>query len=492
MDKKSQARPPIVVVLGHVDHGKSSLLEAIKDFNITAKESGGITQHIGAYQVEHQGKKITFLDTPGHEAFEAIRSRGTKIADIAILVIAADEGVKPQTKEAIQHIKKAELPMIVAINKIDRAGADPERVKRELMAQNIISESLGGQVPSVNTSATTKKGIPELLEMILLVAEMENLKGDISKPAQGVVVESFLDGKRGPTATLIVIDGTLKEGMALGTKSTAGKIKTIEDFQGNPIKEAFPSDPVIALGFENVPAVGEEFKVYKDAESAQKGIEKAKKVIFRQSEAREGVNTLNIILKADVLGSLEAVANVLDNIPQEKAIINVVKAETGDINESDIKLAKSSRSMIFGFRIKASPIAQKLALREKIRIVTFDIIYELAQTIRDALERKLEPEIIKKELGKIKILALFKTEKGRQIIGGKIISGQAQRGAKTAVIRAGEEIGTGRIVKLQKDKADEDTVAKGRECGILFEGNVDIKEGDILETFSEEKQKTTL
>jgi translation initiation factor IF-2 len=489
---KPQSRPPIVVVLGHVDHGKSSLLEAIKDFRITTKESGGITQHIGAYQVEHEGKKITFIDTPGHEAFEAIRSRGAKIADIAILVIAGEEGIKPQTKEAIAHIKEAELPMIVAINKIDKPAADPERVKRELMSQNIVVEALGGQVPSVNTSATTKKGIPELLEMILLVAEMENLKGDISKPVEGVVVESRMDGQRGPTATLIIQNGILKEGMIIGTKSGIAKIKTMQDFQGKPIKEALPSDAVIVLGFETVPTVGDTFKAYFDTEAAKKDIDNTKKIIFKAPKIEEGINLLNVVLKTDVVSSVEAIANVLNNIPQEKASINVVRAETGNISESDVKLAKSSNSIIFGFRVKASPVAQKLALKEKVRIITFDIIYELAQTVRDALEKKLDPEFIKKEIGKIKILAIFKVEKGRQIIGGKVISGEGKRGVKVNVLRDEEEVGNGRIVKLQKDKVDEDAVAKGRECGILFEGNVDVKENDILFEYLEEKQKSTL
>lgn len=491
-NNKLRTRPPIVVVLGHVDHGKSSLLEAIKDFNITAKESGGITQHIGAYQVEHQRKKITFIDTPGHEAFEAIRSRGTKVADIAILVIAGEEGIKPQTKEAICHIKEAKLPMIIVINKIDKPAADPERVKRELMAQNIVVEDFGGQVPSINTSATTKKGISDLLEMILLVAEMENLKEDILKPAEGVIVESFLDGQRGPTATLIVQNGILREGLIIGTKSSIAKVKTMQDFQKKPIKEALPSDPVIVLGFENVPTVGDRFKAYASIEDAKKDIDNTKKIIFKAPKIEEGINLLNVVLKADVLSSIEAIAKVLNNIPQEKASINVVRAETGNISESDVKLAKSSSSAIFGFRVKASPIAQKLALREKIRIITFDIIYELAQTVRDALEKKLEPEVIKKEAGKIKILAIFKVENGRQIIGGKVISGEAKRGSKVSVIRDSEEIGLGKIVKLQKDKADEDVIAKGRECGILFEGNVDVIENDILFMYSEEKQKSIL
>jgi len=267
---KFQPRPPVVVVLGHVDHGKSSVLEEIKDLKITDKESGGITQHIGAYEIEQNGKKITFIDTPGHEAFSAMRSRGTKVADIAILVIAGEEGVKPQTEEAILHIKKAGIPMVVAINKIDKPGADPEKVKRELAGKDVLVESMGGKIPSVEVSAKTGKGILELLEIILLVAEMEDLKGDVSKPAEGVVVESYLDPKRGPTATLLLQNGILKRNDVLGTSFALGKIKIMEDFNGDSISEASPSMPVIIIGFEKVPGVGEKFTVFPDIKRNKK------------------------------------------------------------------------------------------------------------------------------------------------------------------------------------------------------------------------------
>jgi len=267
-----QMRPPVVVVLGHVDHGKSSILEAVKDFKITAKEAGGITQHIGAYEVEHQGKKITFIDTPGHEAFSAIRSRGAKAADIAILVVAGEEGMKPQTKEAIFHIKKAGIPFIVAINKIDKAEANPEKVKRELSQNDVLVESMGGKIPSIETSAKTGQGVEGLLELILLVAEMEELKGDVEKPGEGVVIEAYLDAQRGPTATLLLRDGVLQQGDIVGTRSTSGKVKVLEDFQGNLLEKALPSTPCIVLGFENVPQVGEKFEVYSDLELAQKYI----------------------------------------------------------------------------------------------------------------------------------------------------------------------------------------------------------------------------
>jgi translation initiation factor IF-2 len=491
-NKNLITRPPIVVVLGHVDHGKSSILEAIKDLKITSKESGGITQHIGAYQIEHEGKKITFVDTPGHEAFFAMRSRGTKIADIAILVIAAEEGIKPQTKEAIKHIKEANIPFVVALNKIDKQTADPEKVKRELMGQDVLVESMGGKIPSVNVSAVTKKGIGELLEMILLLAEMEDLKADASKKASGVIVESYLDAKRGPITTLIVEEGVLKEGDIVATESNTGKVKTLEDFKGESIKEALPSDPAVVLGFEQVPKTGEEFSVFEDIESAKEQIKKPKVFSAKPKETNEEIRSLNLIIKADVLGSLEAIENLLKDIPQEKAVIKTLKANIGEINDSDIKLAKTSKSIILGFRVKTNQTAQKLALREKVRIMTFDVIYELTQTARELLEKILAPEKIRKEVGKLKLLAIFKKEKGRQIVGGKVTAGEIKRGISAEVYRNEEKIGKGKILEVQKEKEEVDSCLKGRECGIMFSGDVDLQEDDILEAYTEEKQKSTL
>ncbi len=321
-------RPPVVVVLGHVDHGKSSILEAIKDLKILERESGGITQHIGAYEIEHssassgQASKITFIDTPGHEAFSAMRSRGAKVADIAVLVVAADEGVKPQTKEAISHIKKAGIPLIVAINKIDKPTADPQRVKRELVQEDILVEGMGGKIPSVNVSAQTKEGIEELLEVILLVAEMENLQADISKPAEGAIIEAYLDSLRGPTATLLLTNGVLEPGFIVGTPSAFGKVKSLENFQGAPIKKVYPSMPAIVFGFENVPKVGEEFKVFPDIELAKDFLQKSEKKLSIISSAEPNQKVLNLILKADVLGSLEAIEEVLKDISEEKPSTN--------------------------------------------------------------------------------------------------------------------------------------------------------------------------
>jgi len=494
-NKKLASRPPVVVVLGHVDHGKSSILEKIKDLKITEKESGGITQHIGAYEVEHQGKKITFIDTPGHEAFSAMRSRGAKVADIAVLVIAAEEGIKPQTKEAISHIKKAGIPMIVAINKMDKPGADPEKVKRELLVQDISVESMGGKIPSVEISAETGKGISDLLELILLVAEIEDFKADISKPAEGVIVESYLDSQRGPTATLILQNGILKRDDILGTSSVVGKIRIMEDFQGKAIKKAFPSMPVIVLGFENAPGVGEKFKVFDNIETAKEGLEEiikeAASTVVEESLA-PSERVLNIILKVDVLGSIEAIEEVLKDLPQEKVVLKVLKAEIGEINESDVKLAIGSKAKIIGFRVKPDPIAQRLAEREKIKIICFEVIYELVQRVRELLEKRVLSEIVRIDLGKIKILEVFLTEKNRQIIGGKVIDGEVKRGASLEVYRNEEKVGQGKITKLQKEKKEIGEVGKGAECGILYHGDVIVEEGDILHAYIKETRKGEL
>ncbi|MBU0476419.1 translation initiation factor IF-2 [Patescibacteria group bacterium] len=490
------ARPPVVVVLGHVDHGKSSILQAIKNFKILEKESGGITQHIGAYEIEHQDRKITFIDTPGHEAFSQIRSRGAKVADIAVLVVAAEEGVKPQTKEAISIIKKAEIPFIVAINKIDKPEADPEKVKRELSKEDILVESMGGEVPLVEVSAKTGKGISDLLEIVLLVADMEGLEADISKPARGVIIEAYLDNLRGPTATLLLSEGRLEPGQIIGTFSAFGKIKILEDFQGNSIPEALPSQPVIVLGLEEVPRVGEEFKFFSNLEEARTNLQALKKeaqevplsVDSKESEKR----VLNIIIIADVLGSLEAIEQVLGNIPQEKVALRILKAQVGEITESDVKAAKRARAKILGFRVKANSVAKSLADRENIKIMQFEVIYELVEGVRNYMERMVKSEMTREDLGKMKILAIFRTEKNRQILGGRIIEGEIRKGTQIEVMRGEEIIGKGKLINLQRNKKDAEKILKGDECGILYEGSVKAEEGDVLLIYTEGRIKGEL
>jgi len=484
-------RPPVVVVMGHVDHGKSSLLEAIKGLKITAKESGDITQHIGAYEVEHQGKKITFLDTPGHEAFSAMRSRGARVADIAILVVDAEESVKPQTKEAIVHIQKAGIPMIVAINKIDKPGANPEKVKRDLMQENVLVESLGGKIPQVLTSAKDRRGINELLEIILLVAEMEELKGDILKPAEGVVVESYLDNHRGPIATVLLRDGILRRGDVIAAYPALGKVKSMEDFQGVPREECLPSMPCVISGFEQVPQVGEKFEVYPDVESARQQLAKKEKKMdgFDMTLIETDKRVLNIVLKADVEGSLEAIREVLKSLPQEKVVLRILKAEAGEIQEGDVRLAKEGKAKIIGFRVKTNVIAQKLAERENVAIMTFDVIYHLAQGVRVLIERRAAPDKVRTDLGKLKVSIIFLTEKNRQIVGGKIVEGEIKKGTQIEVLRNNEVVGRGRPINLQKNKKDIERAIKGDECGVLYEGDVKIEQGDVLQIYLEEKKK---
>lgn len=487
MIKQTQNRAPVVVVLGHVDHGKSSILQAIKDFRITEKESGGITQHIGAYEIEYQGKNITFIDTPGHEAFSAMRSRGAGVADIAILVIAAEEGIKNQTKEAIEHIKEAGIPVIVAVNKIDKPEADLERVKRELANNDVNLESTGGDVPLVSLSAKTKKGIPELLEMILLITEMNNFEADLSKPAEGVVIEAHLDPKRGPTATLILSQGTLKKNNIIATSSVIGKVKMLEDFQGKAMDKAIASQPAVVIGFEQVPGIGEDFKIFKDALKAREYINKKEKPVEAITESDKKV--FKIIIKGDVSGSIEAIKETIKNIPQEEVSLYVLKADVGEVNESDVKLASSSRARILAFRVRTDPIALKFAEREKIKIMNFEIIYELVEYLCKAMERSQEAVIVRTDLGKLKVLEVFRTEKKRQIVGGKVIEGEIKKGTLIEVFRGEDKLGQGRLIELQRNKKPIDQVSKNQECGILYEGGTAIEPGDILHIYLEEKKK---
>ncbi len=504
-------RPPVVVILGHIDHGKTSILDFIRKTKVVEKESGGITQHIGAYQIEERGKKITFIDTPGHEAFSAMRSRGAKVADIAILVIDSCEGVKSQTKEAISEIKKSgtrarrsqakgedeaqassPIPMIIALNKIDKPGADSEKVKRELAQENILVESMGGKIPSVEVSAMTGQGISELLELILLIAEMEDFKSDISELTEGVVIESYLDNLRGPSATLLLNKGKLKVGDIVGTSSSFGKIKSLEDFQGLAVQEAGPSVPIKVIGFEDVPIIGDNFKVFPNLEAAKNCFSFSKKKPIPVLEISSEQKVLNLILKTDCLGSVEAVEEILKNLPQEKIILKVLKSENGEVNESDIKLAKAADARILAFRVKINPIAQKLIEKEKVRIIQFQVIYELVERVRNLMEKLLESKTIRIDLGRVKVLVNFLIEKNRQIIGGKVIEGEIRKRVLIETLRGEELTGKGRLINLQRNKKDIEKVAKGEECGILYEGSARVEKGDVLVIYTEERRKSEL
>lgn len=487
-------RPPVVVILGHVDSGKTSLLLAIRNMQFTGSKPGGaITQHIGAYQIEKDGKKITFIDTPGHEAFSAMRCRGAKVADIAILVIDGTEGVKQQTKEAILHIKSAGTLMIAAINKIDRPEVIPEKIKTQLAKEDVLVESMGGKIPSVNVSAKTGQGIPELLDMILLMGEVEGLKANISKSAEGAIIESFLDSKRGPVATVLICEGILKNGDVIATPSVVGKIKCLEDFQGNRIEKALPSDPAVIMGFPEVPKVGEALKVFPDSDSAKNYLTAGEdKMFFKKPDLKEGQEVLNLILKSDVEGSIEAIYEVFKEIPQDNVALNIVKSEVGEVNESDLKLARSARAVIFAFRVKISPIAKQMAERDKIKIMSFNVIYDLVEGARKSMERIMSPQDVRTDLGKLKILAVFMADKNRQIVGGRVFYGEIKRGGLIEVVRNEEAIGKGKMVNLQKNKKDAERVVKGEECGILFEGDAKIETGDILVIYTQTQVKGEL
>lgn len=480
-------RPPVVAVLGHVDHGKSSILEAIKDLRITGRESGGITQHIGAYEVEQNNEKITFIDTPGHEAFSAMRSRGAQAADIALLVIAADDGIKPQTKEAAEHIKKAGIPYIVVINKVDKPEANPERVRRSLMEIEILVESLGGQIPSVEVSALTKKGINDLLEMILLLAEMEELTAEETGLAKGVVVESRLTSKQGPTATLLVKEGCLKIGDVVSLPSTCGKIKGMEDFLGNKITETNLSQPVIVFGLANVPRVGDSFQVVKSLEEANLLIQPKQDKNQKECLAEK---MFPVIIKADVLGSLEALEEVVSDLGGENMAPQIISSGVGEVSENDVHLASSSKSLILAFRVKAGTAVRNLAERENVRIYTFDVIYDLVEALHKSMEQSIKPSKIRIETGVFEVLAIFRTEKNRQILGGKVIRGELTQGSRVEIKRE-EECFTGKINSLQRNKKVVGKIKEGEECGLLYEGGR-VVVGDFLSSFRDEEEEIKL
>lgn len=530
-NQTSANRPPIVVVLGHVDHGKTSVLDYIRKSKVAQGESGGITQHIGAYQVDHPvnppgadagqvNKKITFIDTPGHEAFSAMRSRGAKVADIAILIVAADESVKPQTKEAIGHILRLGMPFVVAINKMDKPAALPDKVKKELADNGVLVESLGGKIPSVFVSAKTGLGINDLLEMILLLWEMENsnlsamseklpiadrkflignkIADKLPIRASGIIIESRLDPGKGPVATALVKEGILTEKDAIATESAYGIIKSMEDFRGKRIEEAGPATPILITGLNQVPPVGEEWSAVASLQEAKDKVaikiekEKHKREPAEIMEITPDKKVLNIILKADVTGSLEAIREALQSIPQDEVMIRIVKSDVGDIGENDIKLASSAKAEIYGFRVKKQSNTDQLVERLDIKVETFEIIYELIQKIRQSASALLEPEITAQKIGRIRVLASFKSEGTKQIVGGRVLSGKAERNANFLVVRNEEEIGKGKITQLQQNKQNIAEVAKDKECGMMIESQTQLEKNDILDLFKEEKKKREL
>ena len=487
MTKETKKRPPVVAVLGHVDHGKSSLLEAIKNLKITEKESGGITQHMGAYMVDHEGEKITFIDTPGHAAFTAMRSRGAEVADIGILVIAADEGVKKQTKEAIKHLQDADIPFLVAFNKMDKNGTNVERVKKELSLEGVMVESYGGDIPSVQVSAKNKRGMDELLEMVVLLSEMEEIKADYEKKAEGVVIETHVHPKKGVNATLLVQNGVLKKGDIIGTDCCFGAVRKMKNFKKEEIEKAGPSTPARTSGLKMNPHVGEKFKVFESKKEAKNArVSEGGLVDFSDQFNPKG-KALNLIIKADVLGSLEAIKNTLEKLPREKIGIKVVDSGIGEVGENDVDMAKTCNGKILAYRVDVDKVAKDLARQGNIEIHSYDVIYNLVEGVTEKMKALLETETVEEKMGNIKILEVFKTDKKRQILGGKAIGGDIEEGALVKVVRDKEEIGQGKLINLKKGEKDVPKIPERENFGMLYEGRKTVEKGDILVAYKEKQ-----
>jgi translation initiation factor IF-2 len=493
--KQLKPRPPVVVVMGHVDHGKTTLLDYIRKTNVAAKESGGITQHIGAYQVNWQDKDkneriITFLDTPGHEAFSAMRAHGANITDIAILVVAADDGVKPQTKEAISHAKAANVPIIVAINKIDKPEADPERVKRELADLDLLPEEWGGKTIMVPISAKNGKNVGDLLDIVLVVADMEELVANPSKNADGVVIESHMQSGIGPIATVLIKNGTIKTGQVVLTGNSYGKIRFMENFQGKRISQAGPSTPVKIAGFKNVPKFGELLQIVEDERTARNIIAKhdLRTVKFGlkeiSEEAKKGnLQELNLILKADMQGSLEAIKTSLESLGDSGIKVKILSSGIGDVTESDVNMAVASKAIIVGFKVIIPKDVKKLAEDKNIKISIYDIIYNLIDDISAALQGMLEPEITEEIVGKFEAIKVFYANKNNKIVGGKVIDGKLVNGLKVHLYHSGEKSGEGKIVSLKLEQKESEEVLKGFECGVGIDTTSNIKPGDVIEAY---------
>ncbi len=487
-------RPPVIVVMGHVDHGKTKLLDAIRTTNVADGEAGGITQHIGAYQIVRNDKLITFIDTPGHEAFTAMRSRGAKVADIAILVVAADDGVKPQTVEAFRIIEASKIPFIVAINKIDKADADVDRVKQELVSQLKISpEDWGGKIICVPVSAKENRGIEEVLDMVLLVAETEldSMRANPKAKAAGTVIESNVDKAAGPVVTLLVQNGTLSIGDELCYNDIYyGKVKAIKNYLGEHISQVKPSQPVKILGLKISPAVGDILKVgdgKKLKMRKMKSREVASNLASSDQENEDSITKLNIIIKSDFLGSAEAIEESLLKINTEKIKVKIISKGLGNITEGDIKRAEGANARILGFNVKMLPTIENLARDKEIAIKTFSIIYDLIEYVKTEMNLLVKPEFKRVIIGRIKILAIFRTDHKFQIVGGKVISGEARSNSKLIVERNGEAILEGQIENLQSGKQEVNQVSSGNECGLKYVGKPILEINDELEIYKEEE-----
>jgi translation initiation factor IF-2 len=494
-------RPPVVTILGHVDHGKTTLLDAIRDADVAAGEAGGITQHIGAYQVELKGQQITFLDTPGHSAFTAMRARGAQGADIVVLVVAADDGVMPQTKEAIAHAKAARVPIIVALNKIDKSNANPDRVKQQLGENGLVPDEWGGNTFVVPVSAKQKQGIEDLLETVLLVADNTDIRANAKGAVLGTVIEAELDKSRGPVATLLVQNGTLETGDIVVAGNAHGRLRAMFDFRGRKVQKAGPSVPVSVMGLSDLPSAGDVFQVV-DSEK------EARQIIFERTEAAKGQATaakkitleelfskikageaqeLNLILKADVQGSLEPIINEINGLGKGEIKVNILYAETGNVSENDVLLASSSQAIIVGFSVQADVAARRLAEKEGVSIRLYDIIYRLTEDVEKALKGMLAPEYTEKVIGKATVLAVFSLSKGGKVAGCKVSEGEVRRNAKLRLLRGKDTVYEGDVASLKHEKEDVREMRAGFECGIGLKNFSDIQVGDLIECYVLEK-----
>jgi translation initiation factor IF-2 len=502
-------RPPVVTIMGHVDHGKTSLLDAIRETEVAAGEAGGITQHIGAYQVTHSGKPITFLDTPGHEAFTAMRARGARVTDLAVIVVAADDGVKPQTQEAIDHAKAAEVPIVVAVNKIDKEGAQPERVRTELTQQGLQPAEWGGEIEFVDVSAKTRQGLDSLLDTIQLVTDLEELKANRDAAASGHVIESKLDPGRGPVVTILIARGTLEVGDALVAGAHFGRVRAMHDFVGKRVKAAEPGEPVEVLGFDGVPQAGEFVHVVENERRArQLAGERANRLkteaLARRSGrkvsledvfklAQEGtVKELSLVIKADVAGSLEAIEDEIAKLPQDEVAVNIIHRGVGGINESDVMLASASEGVILAFNVRPVGDARAVADREGVEIRSYSVIYRAIEELRAAMQGMLEPTEVETPLGQAEVRQLFRASKIGVIAGSHVSEGKVTRGARVRVVRDGTVIYDTTIDSLRRFNEDAREVSAGYECGIVLANFQDLKEGDVLETYETRLQERQL
>ncbi|NWF63989.1 MAG: translation initiation factor IF-2 [Chloroflexi bacterium] len=487
-------RPPVVTILGHVDHGKTSLLDAIRSTDVAAGEAGGITQHIGAYQVEMKGRLITFLDTPGHAAFTQMRARGAQGADIVILVVAADDGVMPQTKEAIAHAKAARVPIVVALNKVDKPNANPDRVKQQLAELELVPDDWGGNTMVVPVSAKQKKGIDDLLEGVLLVADSSEIKANPNGKVIGTVIEAELDKSKGVLATLLVQNGTLESGDVVVAGTAHGKLRAITDYKGKPVKKAGPSTPVAVMGLSDVPTAGDLFEVVPSEKEARVIVAERLEALKAQAQSRKKLSLedlfnkvqageakeLNLIVKADVQGSLDPIITELNKLGQGEIGLRILHAETGNIGNNDVMLAAASKAIIIGFNVQADVDARRMAEKEGVDIRLYEIIYRMAEDVEKALKGMLEPDLKEKALGKATVLQVFTASKFGRVAGCRVTDGELRRGAKARLYRNSDIIYEGDLSSLRHEKDDVKEIRQGFECGVGFKNFADIQPGDTL------------